>query len=1082
MRTLTDVFAPRTPLLPEGLRTLQVSPGRVVEPGQTVHASFTFRNLGGGTASGFRVRFRLPEGLTYLVGTASIDGTPIDESGGLTTLLQSAGADIGDIPPGGERRIGLSYSVASTIENGTPIAIQAAISSFEVPVIGSNIVRLVVRSRPVLKNASTKLTAEAVRETGPGGELQLKAQVHNSGESSAHDVIVLLPVPANTSYVAESARVDGRSPAGLSETDPFGFSRPAVVVPVLGPGATIGVAYRVRIDPVLEDATPIVVNGAICSQEVPEFPLPPVTLKVASAPAFGGEETAFHAECDDEVVPGQRVRLTLRVRNTGTAHARLVRLKLDLPDGLAYTAGSRTIDGAPTIDRGEDPGLFTIGDLEPGRSVDVGLAAVVASPQPNGHELRLGASVEWSKGQRRFDRTVVVRSAPLFPAAFNDLVRESPRRLAPGDAAVFRIHLVNLGTDVATDVRLSVDADRGLEKLRFSEGDRELQVADDGSIFLDTLHPNAPHTLQIAARVASTFEDQAQLRLRATLRTAQSDAIELGSATHVISSRPRFTAATSGIALENDDVLRPNRTAACRLTVSNEGTDRGRDVRVRLQLPEELRLESVDGASRDGQFVVFGDVPPNETREAVLHLRLVATVSPGDTLEVTTRLDGLNVPPFSLEPLKLATHAEASFAADAALTSQPSETIDAGAEITYTLALRNSGDGVAKRLTARIETPHKTVYAPGSTTVNNVPLLDNGGTSPLLAPGGLTLADVGPGVEVLVRIRFIVNTPLAAGTVVDAHAFVSWDDAPELAVDAAALRVRSGPALPIMEAGLPFSVVDAAAGIFQQPSAGSARQLPPSSQDGLLQLPPATPVRNGNGAHAAIEEGIIDNTPRDAATTTLELTPERLAWTVEFLQKAPSTGLLAHLMVLRALFPDGAADADAVLRARLRRHSELLSEQVDGLFVKLRLPGAMLQPEDLETRAMRSSLRALLDSLGRERSLEPAETEGLRVLGTVRYEELNAALGALEREPLETATPWLALSLMMGTRLERDGKQLADFTVYRDLLQPTLAGLGRLSPAEFCAALLEPADEALDDAREALIETLAAEATALTWM
>ena len=107
MRTLTDVFAPGTPSLPEGLRTLHVSPGRTVEPGQTVHANFTFRNFGGGTATGFRVRFRLPEGLTYLVGTARIDDVAIDEHGGLTSLLQSSGANLGDVPPGGERACAL---------------------------------------------------------------------------------------------------------------------------------------------------------------------------------------------------------------------------------------------------------------------------------------------------------------------------------------------------------------------------------------------------------------------------------------------------------------------------------------------------------------------------------------------------------------------------------------------------------------------------------------------------------------------------------------------------------------------------------------------------------------------------------------------------------------------------------------------------------------------------------------------------------------------------------------------------------------------------------------------------------------
>ena len=146
MRTLSDVFAPGTAPLPEGLRTLQVSPGRTVEPGITVHANFTFRNLGGGTATGFRVRFRLPEGLTYLVGTARIDDAPIDEHGGLTSLLQGSGANIGDVPAGGERRISLAYSVAPTIENGTPISLpqagHACVASDGTDIVSSAIVDL----------------------------------------------------------------------------------------------------------------------------------------------------------------------------------------------------------------------------------------------------------------------------------------------------------------------------------------------------------------------------------------------------------------------------------------------------------------------------------------------------------------------------------------------------------------------------------------------------------------------------------------------------------------------------------------------------------------------------------------------------------------------------------------------------------------------------------------------------------------------------------------------------------------------------------------------------------------------------
>ncbi|HEV3089766.1 MAG TPA: hypothetical protein VGX96_21375, partial [Candidatus Elarobacter sp.] len=914
MRTLTDVFASGTPPLQEGLRTLHVSPGRVVEPGMTVHANFTFRNLGGGTATGFRVRFRLPEGLTYLVGTARIDDEPIDEQGGLTSLLQGAGAQIGDVPPGGERRISLAYSVATTIENGTPISLQAAISSFEVPVIGSNVVRLVVRSRPVLQGPATKLSLSAVRELVPGAELQLRAQIHNSGQSSAHDVVALIPVPANTTYVPQSARIDARTPEDGSEPEPFGLTRPTVIAPTLGPGATIDVGYRVRIDPTLADGTPITAHASVCTQELAEFALSPTTLKIPSAPSFAGDDTSFRAECEDDVVPGQRVKCTVRLRNGGTARARGVKVRVTLPEGVAYSAGSRSVDGAPAVDRDRDPGVFELGDVEPGRSIEVALAGVVRAPIANGQELALTARVQWSKGERAFERTLTVRSHPAFPAAFNAIERETPRRLEPGDAATFSVRLQNMGADVATDARLRIEADEELEGLRITERDTELTLGDDGEVHLDSLEPNVSRTLRIDARLAEALEDQSQVRVRATLETAQLPPVDLGSVAHVVASRPRFSAGTSTIATESNEVLRPNRTTACRLTVHNEGTDRGRDVRVRLQLPEELRLESVDGASRDGESVVFGEVPAQETREATVHLRLLGTVGFGDVMEVGARVGGINVVPFALDPMRLATHAEPTFGEGATLSSIPTDAVDAGEEIAYALAVRNSGDGVAKRLSLRLDPPSNAVYAPGSTSVNDVPLLDFAGTSPLLAMSGLTLGDVGAGVEVIARLRMIVNMPLPADSYIETRAYVTWDEMPEMIVRAEPLRVRSSPALPIVDPMLPFSVIDAAAA----PGYRNGQRALAAGEE-YLELPPAVPVRNaarganvlpaseGTSPHdgtLSLAKGAHESEDPAASPTfiSLDLPEDRLAWTVQYLEEARFGGLIAHLMLIRALF------------------------------------------------------------------------------------------------------------------------------------------------------------------------------------
>jgi uncharacterized repeat protein (TIGR01451 family) len=1103
MRTLTAAFAPGSPPLPEGLRTLHVSPGRVIEPGQTIHASFTFKNLGGGTASGFRVRFRLPEGLTYLVGTARIDDEDIDEQGGLTSLLQSSGAKLGDVPAGGERRISLAYTVASTIENGTQIALQAAIASFEVPVIGSNVVRLVVRSRPTLQSTATRLSLTPVREAVPGAELTLRAQIHNSGQSSAHDVMALLPVPPNTTYVTGSATVGGRVREGLSDAEPFGLATPTIVAPVLGPGATLDVGYRVRIDSTLDDNAQITAQGSVCTQELPEFALSPLTLKIPSKPSFDGDDTSLRVEAEDEVVPGQRVRVVVHLRNAGTARARDVRVRVKLPEGLAYSAGSRAIDGAPAIDRGREPGLFQLGDVEPGRSVEVALAGVVASPIAFGTELAVEARVEWSKGNRAFARTLTVRSAAAFPAAFNRIEREGPRRLAPGDVAVFSVHVENMGSDVATDARLQLDADRGFESLKVSGADGEIVVDDDGVLRLDALEPNAPRTFRVETRVAPTVDDQAQLRVRATLRTAKLGDVDLGSAQHTIGSRPRFSASTSKLVADGGDVLRPNRTAACRLTVHNEGTDRGKDVRVRLQLPEELRLESVDGGARDAESVVFGEVPAQETREATIHLRLLGIAGADEVLEVGARVSGSNVVPLSLEPIQVATHAEPAFDEGATLTSQPTEAVDAGEEVLYTLALRNTGDGVAHRINARIDAPTNSVYAPGSTTVNGVPLLDNAGTSPLLAPGGLTLGEVGSGVEMLARLAVIVNTPLPPGTTIDTRARITWDDAPEMVVRAEPLRVRSAHALPIVDPALPFSVLDAAAAPSR--ANGRPRALGPGELDvEYIELPPngaaATAFASATtealpsaslGQHSEDDRSNEDvasaNATRPNVTLssskgepkpqssepiqlTLHLPEDRVEWIARYLGEAGGTRLIAHLTMIRALFPDTAHDP--ATNAALLRYAAVLNELVDRLFVKMRLPNVDVVPGDLETPKARASLTALLEALRGDDAHHPDGGTGLRLTTSIDSAALEAAAAELPRAPIATAAPWALAAMLMGSSLHRDGETVADFSRYRDALALALASFATLAPADFERALYQPAGAELEREREPVVRAL----------
>ncbi len=346
----------------------------------TVRATFTFRNQGGATATGVRVRFNLPEGLVYLVGSGELDGAVLDDEQGNSLLLARAGADIGDVEPGAERRLEIAYSVAGAIENGTAVELQAAVTAFELPPVGSNIVRLVARSRPALENALTGLSIESrAHEPRAGGEATVTLRVHNAGESSARDVVAVAPVPEHSTYIANSARVNGRE----LERDlqgPFDRVHAPVIAQTLPANATVTLQYRVRIDEPLADGTTLVARAQIASQETAAFTLEPAALTVRARADFEDERTSFTIEPETDLAAGSRVAVRLVAYNSGTSAAEEVSATLQFPDGLVPVRGAVRLDGQPVRERKGAGAAFELGNIPARDSAEPLAEAVVATP------------------------------------------------------------------------------------------------------------------------------------------------------------------------------------------------------------------------------------------------------------------------------------------------------------------------------------------------------------------------------------------------------------------------------------------------------------------------------------------------------------------------------------------------------------------------------------------------------------------------------------------------------------------------------------------------------------------------------
>ncbi|MBV9149644.1 MAG: DUF11 domain-containing protein [Candidatus Eremiobacteraeota bacterium] len=1060
MRTLTEIFTPGAPTLPEGLRTLVVSPERELEPGMTVRATFTFRNQGGALASGVRVRMNAPDGLVYLVGSARVDDAQLTEEQGNCPLLSRDGAHVGDVAPGEERRVDLSYVVAGAIENGTAIDLQAAVAALEITPVGSNIVRLLVRSRPVLDNPLTNITIEARNEPRPGSEALVTVRLHNAGDSSARDVVIVAPIPPQTTYVANSARLNGRELEPELRV-PFNRVYAPIVAPILQASATATLTYRVRIDEHLPNGTRIVARASVASQETSGFDVAPASLEVLSAPRFDDEQTHFAIEPVAEVEPGQRISVRLHAVNCGTTATHSTKVAMSLPDGLLLVRGSGRLDGRPVRDRRKELGSYELGAIDAGVAVDFTAEATVVSPQQNAKTLPIAVQLTWDGGERTFERSLTVNSQPYFDSRRTRIERIGSPSVKPGGEIEAAIALQNDGPAAATDCLLELHLDPALEALELFERNGNVTL-ENNTAEIDRVEPYSSRQVTVRARVRTPYADGVPVALSATLHTLELGETPLGAANFSVDSHPRFSNEHSTIGLAMDETLRPNQVADAYVRIVNEGTDTAHDVRLRLVMSPELRLDNVDGATRKKNCLSFGEIAAGRSAEARLSLRLLRTFTRDDRVSVDAVLTAASVLPVQLHGLEIATASEPDFSVGV-LRSEPADLGDVGETVQYILHVHNGGDGTARRVQINVEPSDALIYVPNSTAVNGVPVRDIGSAPPLVSDDGIVLNEAEPGVEARITWREVVHNGLPAGESIVRIAHVRYDNERHDEFSSGELKVRATAVFANNIPGLPFGLN----GIVG-PAANTGTRALPDAGDGFVQLPPATPVAQEtywltephdslrpNGS-ASPDEMHVHGQVASACV----FRAERFEKTLRFLKEAHFGTLVSHLFAIRAFFPTTISGSES-LRKALEDERLQLRDALDRLFIKLRLPQYAPAARDIETTPMRRSLLELVKQLHAGASAAPGSTDGEIVLpGKIDTNEAEQLSARVQSAQLGTAPAWHLLAFIMP-----DGA--TPLGAYRSELLEQLEKLESLPPEAFCEALtheVRALDAALEDA------------------
>lgn len=1051
--SLTGIFAPGSPALVENLRTLVVEPSRSAAPGDTIRVHFSFSNLGGAAATGVRVRFAHPQGVEHVPGSDTIDDAPLSAG---ESFVDPNGAAIGELEPNGQRRVSCVFRVNATIEDGSELVFQAALITDQTPLAASNIERITVRSRPQLQNSSTFTVIAAPSMPRPGDAITVRATVRNTGSSSAHDVIVVLPAPPHTTYVPRSARIDGRVVTAL-EGEAFDFDSSTVVAQRLAPAQSVVIEYQAAIDSPLADGTKIVASGTVGSRETSEFSITSTEIVVASPVDFDGDDTSFTVQSDDVVTPGMLVPMTLRAMNVGTGIAGRVQIVFTLPPGLVYAPGTAHVDGQPVTDEAIGGLVFSLGSLAAGRVVEAGISATVAVPASEETALPVEAALRWKGGERSFSRRLSVRVAPRFSRARNYVEADAGVAQAREQIS-FDVHVYNDGTAPESDVRLRLIPGLYLTNVRIGETAEET-IPYDVPIALGIVHPHQERVFTVVATIASRVPDRSAVTLGAVLEHG-GGAIDLGTATTIVRSRPSIDRVEW--ALASSEPLRPNRTIDALVRVHNGGSDVLREPRLSLTLPPELTIERAMDARRDQEGLAFADIPAETTHESRITLRLHRAVAGNRTLSLEGWLHGRGISPVQFAPLDVATFAEAQFAQSAQVLAIPSETVNAGERLYYEIRLRNEGDGPADRLTVRVVATNLAVYVPSSTTINGMQIADDAGSSQLWSARGLVLADVNPNIDLRIRWEMMVMSPLASGTALDTRAIIEWGEGTTFAVAAPTVRVQTQPTLSESTAGTPISI----ARIFGAPMPEAP--LPPAPIEEIATAYVAEEEQPPR-AIAEIVETMAAVAPVEASAAPVlyvDFTPERLNNTLRMLERSDAAGgLVQHLFALRLFFPEHAQNAPAGVDDVLENGVRALRAPLEKLFVRLRMPRLTITGKDLEDRESREAMQDVAKALASVRTSAPQPPAAgvIRISGAVDTDIVRSLVPELMAAPLGAVTPWFINGQLLGTTIYHGAEQSDALERYHTELLRVLAVLNELPIEEFHRVLTSSVNRSLDE-------------------
>ncbi len=434
----------------EVLKTAAIMSGdpELLMAGEILRYTLTIRNIGDENAINVSLRDLTPANTTYVANSTTLNGVAVpDATPGVspleTGILINASEDTtpgnmrADADPEATNVATVTFDIqvdadamdGLVIENqgfvggdgaGSGTQPEQPSDDPDTPV-PDDPTRTVVGNQPLLYAHKTVQLHEDLGSpdiVDPGDALRYTIEVRNDGPIPATNVVLTDVVPANTTYVAESLRLNGVY-LGL-DNGVFPLTAGLLVQSGDNPGdgiITAGesavVTFEARVDAGTPTGTVISNQGSVTSEE-----LPPELTDSDGLPSNGDQPTeivvgdAQLVTITTEVtavggaaLPGGELEYTIRVTNNGTLPATQVVISDDLNpplgDQVTYVAGSGTLDGAAggvSYSGGVLTADFAAqyGDLAPGASAVVRFRVQIDAGLAMGTTITNTGVVQWN--------------------------------------------------------------------------------------------------------------------------------------------------------------------------------------------------------------------------------------------------------------------------------------------------------------------------------------------------------------------------------------------------------------------------------------------------------------------------------------------------------------------------------------------------------------------------------------------------------------------------------------------------------------------------------------------------------------